>query len=269
MKKQLTLFMPMLLVLSSLSFSAYAESPEEKGLAIAVEADRRDLGFDDFTSDTLMILKNRQGDESTRVVRIQNLEVKGDGDKSLSVFDEPADVQGTTMLTFSHKVDEDDQWMYLPALKRVKRIASDNKSGSYMGSEFAYEDIGSQEVEKYTYKYLRDEVCPDEVYKAQSCFVVERYPVNKYSGYKRQITWIDKTEYRPLKIDFYDRKDSLLKTLTLKGYKQYLKKHWRPDEMLMVNHQTGKSTLLKWKNYKFRTGLTEADFTQDSLKRSR
>ena len=105
--------------------------------------------------------------------------------------------------------------------------------------------------------------------KAQSCFVLERYPVNKYSGYKRQITWIDKAEYRPLKIDYYDRKDSLLKTLTLKGYKQYLKKHWRPDEMFMINHQTGKSTLLKWNNYKFRTGLTEADFTQDSLKRSR
>ena len=269
MKKQFSLFAPVLLALSSLSFSAYAESPEEKGIAIAAEADRRDLGFDDFAADTLMILKNRQGDESTRVVRIQTLEVKGDGDKSLSIFDEPADVRGTTMLTVSHKLDEDDQWMYLPALKRVKRIASDNKSGSYMGSEFAYEDIGSQEVEKYTYKYLRDEVCPDEAYKAQSCFVVERYPVNKYSGYKRQITWIDKAEYRPLKIDFYDRKNSLLKTLTFKGYKQYLKKHWRPDGMFMLNHQTDKSTLLKWNNYKFRTGLTEADFTQNSLKRSR
>lgn len=254
----------LLMVFTLFSGGVYAESPEDKGLAIAVEADRRDLGYGDFTADTLMILKNKQGDESTRVVRIRNLEVKEDGDKSLSIFDEPADVQGTTMLTISHKQDEDDQWLYLPALKRVKRIASDNKSGSYMGSEFAYEDIGSQEVEKYTYKYLRD-----EVYEGQPCFVMERYPVNKYSGYKRQIVWMDKAEYRPLKIDFYDRKDSLLKTLTFKGYKQYLRKHWRPDEMFMINHQTGKSTLLKWNNYKFRTGLTEADFTQDSLKRSR
>ncbi len=272
MKKQLSLLMPMILISSLLPFGAFAESGEsagEKGLAIAAEADRRDLGFGDFTADTLMILKNKQGDESTRVIRIQNLEVKGDGDKNLSTFDEPADVQGTTMLTLSHKVDEDDQWMYLPALKRVKRIASDNKSGSYMGSEFAYEDIGSQEVEKYTYKYLRNEVCPDEAYKGQPCFVLERYPVNKYSGYKRQVTWIDKAEYRVLKIEYYDRKDSLLKTLTFKGYKQYLKKHWRSDEMFMINHQTGKSTLLKWNNYKFRTGLAEADFTQDSLKRAR
>ncbi|MFZ5593493.1 MAG: outer membrane lipoprotein-sorting protein [Pseudomonadota bacterium] len=254
----------LLLALSLTSINTFAETPEEKGLAIAVEAERRDLGFGDFTADMLMTLKNKQGEESTRVVRVQNLEVKDDGDKSLSIFDEPADVKGTTMLTYSHKIEDDDQWMYLPALKRVKRIASDNKSGSYMGSEFAYEDIGSQEVEKYTYKYLRD-----EVFEGQPCFVVERYPVNKNSGYKRQVTWIDKAEYRPWRIDFYDRKDSLLKTLTIKGYKQYLKKHWRPDEMFMVNHQTGKSTLLKWSNYKFRAGLADADFTQESLKRAR
>lgn len=259
----------LLLALCLAPLSGHAAAAEEKGLAIAVEAERRDLGFGDFTADMNMVLKNKQGEESVRIIRILTLEVNGDGDKSLTVFDEPADVQGTTMLTFSHKVDDDDQWMYLPALKRVKRIASDNKSGSFMGSEFSYEDFASQEVEKYTYKYLRDEVCPDEAYKAQSCFVVERYPVNKYSGYKRQITWIDKAEYRPLKIEFYDRKDSLLKTLTFKGYKQYLKKHWRPDGMFMLNHQTDKSTLLKWNNYKFRTGLTDADFTQDSLKRSR
>lgn len=254
----------LLIALCLVPVSGHAESAEEKGRAIAAETDRRDLGFVDVTADMSMILRNKQGEESQRTIRILTLEVKGDGDKSLMIFDAPVDVQGTTMLTFSHKVDDDDQWMYLPALKRVKRIASDNKSGSFMGSEFSYEDFASQEVEKYTYKYLRD-----EVYEGQPCFVVERYPVNKYSGYKRQITWIDKAEYRPLKIEFYDRKDSLLKTLTFKGYKQYLKKHWRPDEMFMLNHQTDKSTLLKWNNYKFRTGLTEDDFTQVSLKRAR
>ncbi len=254
----------LLIALCLMPLSGHAESAEEKGRSIAVETERRDLGFVDVTADMNMILKNKQGEESQRTIRILTLEVKGDGDKSLMIFDAPVDVQGTTMLTFSHKVDDDDQWMYLPALKRVKRIASDNKSGSFMGSEFSYEDFASQEVEKYTYKYLRD-----EVYEGQPCFVVERYPVNKYSGYKRQITWIDKAEYRPLKIEFYDRKDSLLKTLTFKGYKQYLKKHWRPDEMFMLNHQTDKSTLLKWNNYKFRTGLTEDDFTQASLKRAR
>ncbi len=242
----------------------HAETPQEKGLAIATEADRRDDGFGDFTSHMEMILRNRQGEESTRRLRISTLEVKGDGDKGLSVFDEPADVKGTTLLTFTHKVGEDDQWLFLPALKRVKRIASANKSGPFMGSEFAYEDVASQEIEKYTYKYLRD-----ETFEGKLCFVIERYPVDKHSGYTRQQVWIDQAEYRPWKIDFYDRKDSLLKTLVWRGYRQYLGKYWRADEMFMQNHQNGKSTLLKWKDYRFRAGLKDSDFNEASLKRAR
>lgn len=243
---------------------ALADAVADKGLQIAKEADLRADGFGDFTAEMEMILKNRQGDTNTRYIRILGLEVKGDGDKSLSIFDEPADVKGTAMLTYSHKTEADDQWLYLPALKRIKRIASNNKSGPYMGSEFAYEDIASQEVEKYTYKYLRD-----EVFSGVDCFVVERYPVDENSGYKRQVVWIDKVEYRPLKIDFYDRKDSLLKTLVNSGYKKYLEHHWRPDEMFMENHQTGKTTRIAWKNYRFRTGLSERDFQVDDLKRAR
>lgn len=250
--------------LLALPLSIQAETAEEKGLAIAKEVDRRDEGFADFTANLEMILKNKQGDESRRFIRIQTLEVKDDGDKSLSLFDEPADVKGTTMLTFSHKKDDDDQWMFLPALSRVKRIASGNKSGSFMGSEFAFEDIGSQEVEKYNYKFLRE-----EDYNKRPAFVLERYPVSPHSGYKRQVVWIDKAEYRVEKIDFYDRKDSLLKTLTFDGYEKYLQKYWRASQMLMVNQQTGKTTLLKWTQYKFKYGLKDSDFTEASLKRAR
>jgi len=251
-------------ILCLLPLSAGAETPEEKGLAIAQEADRRDEGFGDFTSNLEMILKNKQGEESRRAIRINTLEVQTDGDKGLSIFDEPADVKGTTMLTFSHKADDDDQWLYLPALKRVKRIASSNKSGAFMGSEFAFEDIGSQEVEKYTYKYLRD-----ENYQGMPCFVMERYPVSKNSGYKRQQVWIDQAEYRALKIDFYDRKDSLLKTLSADSFEKHLNKYWRPGQMVMINHQTAKQTLLKWTNYKFHAGLKESDFNQEALARAR
>jgi len=241
-----------------------AQTAEQRGLEIAQEADKRGNGFNDFRAEMEMILKNRQGDESRRFIRVMGLEVDGDGDKGLSIFDEPADVRGTAMLTYSHKVDTDDQWLYLPALKRVKRIASRNKSGPYMGSEFAYEDLGSQEVEKYTYKYLRD-----EVFQGMDSFVIERDPVDKYSGYTRQVTWIDKAEYRPLKTDFYDRKNTLLKTLTFIGYKKYLENHWRPSEMFMENHQTGKTTRIIWKNYRFRTGLKDNDFQVNDLKRAR
>ena len=237
---------------------------EERGLEIAVEADRRDTGFDDFTAGLTMILRNRHGQESTREIRNRTKEVEDDGDKTLIIFDEPRDVKGTAFLNYTHATGPDDQWLYLPALKRVKRIASNNKSGPFMGSEFAYEDISSQEIEKYTYKYLRDETLD-----GLSHFVVERYPTDKNSGYTRQIAWYDAAEYRLQKVEFYDRKGDLLKTLTYHEYQQYLDQYWRAARMEMVNHQTGKSTTLHWRDYQFRVGLTDRDFDQNTLKRAR
>ena len=241
-----------------------AETPEEKGLAIAIEADKRDQGFVDSTANMKMILRNRSGKESVRNVRVKTLEVTGDGDKSLSIFDEPADVKGTASLTWSHSQKPDEQWLYLPALKRVKRISSKNKSGPFMGSEFAFEDIGSQEVDKYTYKHLRDEALD-----GADTFVIERYPTDKNSGYTKQVAWIEKDRYVALKIEFYDRKGSLLKTLSANNFEQFLGKHWRPTEMNMVNHQSGKSTTLLFEDYAFKTGLSDKDFAKNALKKLR
>ncbi|MFV9615691.1 MAG: outer membrane lipoprotein-sorting protein [Gammaproteobacteria bacterium] len=252
----------------------HAETAEadavDKGMSIAVESDKRDTGFADQTANMVMELRNKQGDVSTRTIRIKTLEVTGDGDKSMSIFDKPADVKGTAFLTFSHAIKPDEQWLYLPALKRVKRINSKNKSGPFMGSEFAYEDLASQEVEKYTYKYIRDEqIKTREFPDGVDCFVVERYPAYEHSGYTRQLAWVNKGRYVAEKIEFYDRKNDLLKTLINDDYKQYLEQYWRPNEMLMENHQTGKSTLLTWENYKFKNGLSDKDFSRNSLKRAR
>ncbi|MCI5222345.1 MAG: outer membrane lipoprotein-sorting protein [Candidatus Electrothrix sp. AR4] len=242
-----------------------AESPEEKGLAIAVEADRRDQGFGDSTADMLMILRNRNGQESRREITRKILEINGEGDKSLLVFHTPHDVRGTAFLSFSHTVGDDERWLYLPALKRVKRINSRNKSGSFMGSEFSYEDISSDEFKKYTYTYLRDEAIEEH-----DCTVSEYHPVDlENSGYSRQIVWRDKKEYLVRKVEYYDRKNSHLKTLTMKDYQQYLGKYWRAQELRMVNHENGKSTELIYSNYRFQNGLTENEFNKNSLKRAR
>jgi len=253
-----------LLLLGSLTPLVVLADNTARGLEIATEADKRESGFIDSTAEMKMELKNKQGQTSIREVRVKTLEVEGDGDKGLSIFDTPADIKGTASLTYSHALKPDQQWLYLPALKRVKRISSKNKSGPFMGSEFAYEDISSQEIEKYTYKYIKDETI-----NGIDCFVVERYPAYKHSGYTRQVAWVNKEEYRPEKIDFYDRKNTLLKTLNYTDYQKYLNQFWRADAMHMVNHQTGKSTTLSWKNYQFKTGLTEKDFNRNSLKRSK
>jgi outer membrane lipoprotein-sorting protein len=252
------------LLLASLPLFAAAETPEEKGLSIAIEADKRDTGWQDQTASLEMVLRNRHGQESKRNIRSKTLEVSGDGDKSMSIFDTPRDIKGTAFLSYTHALKPDEQWLYLPALKRVKRISSNNKSGPFMGSEFSYEDLSSQEVEKYSYKYLRTEKVDN-----REAFVIERKPAYKHSGYTRLVTWLDTEMYQPLKIEFYDRKKALLKTLTYSNYKQYEGQYWRADNMSVKNHLTKKSTDLHWSDYRFKTGLSKRDFDRNSLKRAR
>ncbi len=241
-----------------------AATPQERGLEIAQEMDRRDLGWGNVSADLKMILADRQGETSMRQIRFRGLEVAGDGDRSLLVFDSPPDVQGTQFLSLSHKQGDDDQWLYLPALKRVKRISAANKGGAFMGSEFSYEDMGAPELEKYTYRYLRD-----EAYQTRPSFVVERYPIDEHSLYSRQVAWIDKELYIPWKVEYYNRRGEHLKTLVYRKYRQYLKRYWRPGEMEMVNHRSGKTTRLVWANYRFQDpAIGEEEFTPQRLGQS-
>jgi outer membrane lipoprotein-sorting protein len=253
--------------LAILANKAHAGAAEDqKGLAIAQEIDRRDLGFGDSKTEMEMILTNRTGESSTRKLRLETLEVPDSeaGDKSLTIFDHPRDIKGTAFLSFTKILEPDDQWLYLPALKRVKRISSANKSGPFVGSEFAYEDLTSFEVAKYSYTWLRDEPCGE-----MECSVIERVPQYERSGYSKQIAWVDTAEYRIVKVDFYDRKDSLLKTLNSTEWQKYLDQYWRPHRMHMVNHQTGKETILTFQPYQFREGVNEANFNQSRLARLR
>ncbi|WP_047042868.1 outer membrane lipoprotein-sorting protein [Vibrio mexicanus] len=244
--------------------TSYSFADEAKGLEIATERKARDIGWGDSVATMEMLLQNAQGESSARLMRLKSLEVADDGDKGLTIFDEPRDVKGTAFLNHSHTVGADDQWLYLPALKRVKRISSRNKSGPFMGSEFAYEDLSSFELEKYKFRYLND-----EEFEGQLTYLLEQIPTDKNSGYTKQLVWLDQVEYRPLKVEFYDRKGSLLKTLTFTDYKQYLNQYWRAHTMAMQNHQTGKNTILTTQELSFQTGLEESDFQKNTLKRVR
>lgn len=261
MKNNIALSIAMSLVLT---LGAIAQSPEQRGQEIMKKYLKEDEGFGTSEVNLKMILRNKQGQQSERLMSNKTFELTEDGDKSMIVFNSPKDVKGTATLTFTHKVGSDDQWLYLPAIKRVKRISSSNKSGPFMGSEFAYEDLSSDEVEKYTYKFLEE-----STFNGTKVLLVEQYPVDVKSGYKKRIAYYNPDKnYRLEKIEFFDRKGSLLKTLTYSGYKQYLSKHWRADKFLMVNHQTGKETELFFEDYAFQTGLKETDFNQNALIRA-
>ena len=238
---------------------ALAQTSQEKGLAIMKQQDEKNSGYKDYTASMVMVLKSAQGEEATRNLRAGALEVVNDGDKSYMIFDKPADVRGTAILTHSH-IKNDDQWLFLPAVKRVKRLNSNNKSGPFMGSEFAYEDLSSPMVEKYTYNFLRSEKCGD-----LDCYVIVRTPLYENSGYSKQVVWVDQKELRTQKIDYYDRKNELLKTLTNTGFKLYNNKFWRAETGTMVNHQTKKSTVLISKDFVFGKGLKPSEFEPEAL----
>ena len=243
-----------------------AEGAEEKGYEIAARSDRSDRGFKDSRVQLSMILRNAAGQESVRSLTFLTLEDPDEsvGDKSLILFDSPKDISGTALLSHAKILDPDDQWLYLPALKRVKRISSANKSGPFVGSEFAFEDFTALELEKYDYRWLREEEVDGETMD-----VIERIPRYENSGYARQITWIDQGIWQIRKIEFYDRRDNLHKTAVFEDYREYAGAVWRAHKLVMNNHQTKKSTDLVYGDYAFNAGLRDRDFVKGVLKRIR
>ena len=197
------------IILGSLFISqVFALSP----LEIAIKVKKSSDGYESSKSLMEMILIDQAKNESKRVIKSISLENKShdgiNGDKSLMEFKTPLGVKGTKFLTHEKINKNNNQWLYLPALKRTKRITSKNKSGSFMGSEFSYEDISSREPSKYTYSNstLESNVDGINVYK------YDRYPKDKNSGYSKQILYVDKARFVTLKVEFFDKKNELVKT---------------------------------------------------------
>jgi hypothetical protein len=258
---------PGLVVAVMLMTAVYAAqaSDDTTGFDIAARSDRTDLGFGDSEVELQMVLRNAAGQESTRALRIATLEKLDEtvGDKSLVVFDTPRDIEGTALLSHAKILDPDDQWLYLPALKRVKRISSSNKSGPFVGSEFAFEDFTAIELNKFDYTYVGEVTCGD-----LTCDVLERTPRYENSGYTKQVSWVDQTDYQIRKVEFYDRRGDLLKVLELKDYRNY-DGIWRAHTLSMSNVQTNKQTDLIYGDYTFKTGMAENDFVKGRLSRLR
>jgi hypothetical protein len=147
----------------------------------------------------------------------------------------------------------------LPAINRVKRISAGNRSGAFMGSEFAYEDLGSQELERYKHKYLGDEALG-----GRKTWKIERVPVDSESGYSRLVSFIDHEYVNALEVRYFDKKGELLKTAVFGGYTKH-GKWWRFDTIVMTNHQTKKSSHLTFRDRKLGLALRDKDFDSDEL----
>ncbi len=241
---------------SSLAFSL-------TGLEIMKKAEKMNEGFKGETNLMTMTLIDTNNNERVRSLEGQTLENNQNGNKSMITFVKPADVSGTKLLTWINKGEQNNQWIFLPKFKRVKKIKSSNQSNSFMGSEFTYEDIAGTDIEKYTFELLKEEMIG-----AEKAWVIEQTPLKK-SGYSKVISWISQKHYNPLKAEYYDRKNELLKTSNVSDYKSYKvngKDIVRAQKISMKNNQTRKQSIITWTDRKIGVKFNESNFVSESLK---
>ena len=238
----------------------------KKGLIIAKAWRQRDEGYGSLELSNKGVTQNLRGEERVLLSRGFMYEKGADNaQKTIFVFDHPADIRGLGVLIHVFPSAPQGQWTFLPELQRVKRISGDTYASAFLGTSFYNEDLSLAFplVERYSYRYIRD-----EEYEGLPCYVIDSFPLYEHSAYKRFRWWIDQKDFQFRKMEFYDLKDAHLKTLYLKDYKQYLGYWWRFTRVDMVDHQIGKTTTVTY-NWKLRAGLDENDFSVNALKRVR
>lgn len=188
--------------------------------------------------------------------------------KTVMRFLEPADVKGTGILTFDYKDNDDDMWLYMPALRKVRRIVSSEKTKNFMGSEFTNSDITKPIIADYTYRTLGSESVADVV-----CWKLEIVPVTKEIGttygYSKKIAWIGKTDYTARKTEFYDLDGKLLKVMTAPKVQLLDEKNkkYQPVDITMDNKQNGRSSRIVMEKLVFNPDVKEEYFTTDYLEK--
>ncbi len=214
---------------------------------------------DDTQGELTMTLINNRGEQ-----RVRNLSqfIKNDDkvEKKIMFFLSPADVRNTSFMNWSYTDGRaDDQWIYLPALRRVRRISSDSKGDYFMGSDFTYDDLGDRHPNMDTHKILREETID-----GKACYVVESVPKDANYMYSKTITWVMKDNFLGLKREFYDDRGRLLKTLSLKNYDR-ISGFWTILEVEMHNVQRNHRTNMKFSNVKKNQGIPDSKFTERSM----
>ncbi len=217
---------------------------------------------EDQTSNLTMTLINKSGDERVRKIK-QFTKDFGDVEKSIMFFTAPADVKNTSFMnwTYDDPDKSDDQWIYLPALKKIKRISSDSKSDYFMGSDFTYDDLGDRKLDDDTHTLLRSETIDGVDY-----YVVQSIPKDEDYMYSKTITWIRKDNFIGLKKEFYDEDGELLKILKIKKFEK-ISGFWVITHSEMENVQKNHRTSMKLDNVKINTGIPSSKFTERMMMR--
>jgi outer membrane lipoprotein-sorting protein len=250
-------FITAVLFLSTVQFMG---AQDMTGREIVKKAYNRPEG-DDQVSNLKMTLINSRGDTRVRDIK-QYMKDMDNVEKSIMFFTSPADVAGTSFMNWTYDDDRsDDQWIYLPALRKVKRISSESKSDYFMGSDFTYDDLGDRKLDEDKHKLLREEEID-----GKSCFVVESVPIDPDYMYSKTVTWIEKDTYIGVKKEFYDEDGDHLKTLTVKDYEN-ISGFDIITHSEMHNVQKDHTTKMELTNVEINSGVRKNMFTERMMTR--
>ena len=252
--------MKTLIVAALIIVAGFSANAQLTGTEIVEKAYNRATG-DDQTSLLTMTLTNKQGKQRIRKIS-QFTKDLGDTEKSIMFFMTPADVKNTSFMNWSYDSDKaDDQWIYLPALKKVKRISSDSKSDYFMGSDFTYDDLGDRKLDADDHKLLREETV-DGV----ECYVVESVSKDKDYMYSKTVTWIIKDSFIGYQKEFYDEDEDLLKVLSIKKYEE-ISGIFVITNSEMKNVQKNHKTSMVLSDVKINTGVSTSKFSERMMTR--
>ncbi|MEN8203155.1 MAG: outer membrane lipoprotein-sorting protein [Bacteroidota bacterium] len=258
--KNLQITTALIAIIIAIGFNPDSSGQSLTGKQIIEKVYNRPVG-EDQTSDLAMTLINKSGNQRVRKIK-QFTKDLGAVEKSIMFFLSPADVKNTSFMSWSYDSDQnDDQWIYLPALKKTKRISSDSKSDYFMGSDFTYDDLGDRKLEDDTHKLLREETLD-----GKACYVVESVSKDEDYMYSKTVVWINKSNFVGVKKEFYDEDEDLLKILTIKKVEK-ISDIWVITNSEMKNVQKSHRTTIILSNIQINTGMSESKFSERMMMR--
>ncbi|MDD4057794.1 MAG: outer membrane lipoprotein-sorting protein [Bacteroidales bacterium] len=247
----------LLIILLSTQISS-AQNPREISKK---SADAIALGSMEMTT-TLKIM-DAKGNTRSRTLNMASRKF-GDVTKMMMKFTDPADVKGTSILIYDYEDRADEMWIYMPALKKTRRVVSNEKGKNFMGSEFTNADMSKPNIDDFEYKIISSETI-----NGKACHVIEATPASKESlnsnGFSRKVSYIDKENYLCYKIEYYDLKGRHLKTQIIGDYRAVEGGNFFYYEMEMKNEQNGRKSVLVTDKFKAQSQMSEAQFSPSNL----
>lgn len=216
------------------------------------------------SADVVMLIMGKKGSKKERLIK-RYIKKFGNGlTRSLIVFREPKDIEGTALLTWELEGGQSKQWLYLPGEKKIQRMAASSLKSYFMGTDLTYEDLMPDKIDDYTYTVTGEEKLDNDL-----CHVVTVAHASeekaKASGYSKRVVYVRKDILFAVKVDFYDPKGELIKTQTAHDLEKLSGNAWTAKKTLIVNHKTEQKTMLGVKNQRLNAVLDDTLFTEQFI----